>query len=117
MKKPLVVLALGGILLSALCTIIWIYVNGENARPLFGRVVTVQETSLQVTDRRSRITTVRFGTGMIIYRKNEVLTWSEVPIGQFVQVTGDRLDQRTVVANEIRLMQTFDAPSSYEVPK
>lgn len=110
--KPFILVVIGGALVSLLSLVIWINVNKDVSGLMFGRVVSIEATSISLADRDNRITTVLVGTGTYITEDRDAVLLTDIPVGQFLQVTGKRINPTTIEADGIRLMRgpRADAP-------
>lgn len=104
--KALLVTAIGGLLLSLVSLLIWLSVNGRHLDGfVFGHVVSVGTGSIAIADREDRRTDVLIGTGTVITDKGGTLAPEDIPVGQFVQVTGKRVEPHVIRADAIRFMR------------
>ncbi len=104
--KTFLYLAIGGMTLSVVSFVIWLYVNSGIGGPIFGHVVTVGQSSISITDRDNRIRMILVESGAVITNNGRLVPVMEIPIGQFVQVSGRRLEHGMIDADVIRLMQS-----------
>lgn len=91
--------------LSLLSLVIWISVNKNINGLVFGRVVSLAPASISIADRNERMTTVLIRPDTKITNRREAALLQDIPVGQFVQVTGTRINPETIEADHIRLMR------------
>lgn len=104
--KSILSLAIGGAALSVLSLVLWIWVNSSINGLAYGHVVRVTPGYIEVADRREGVTTVHIDTGTLILNESVAVPLTDVPIGQFVQVRGTRMDRRTVRADSIIFLRS-----------
>lgn len=117
-SKTFLLFAIGGMALSLLSLVIWISVNKNMDGFMFGRVVSVAPASLSIADRKEKITTVLVRPHTVISDKREKIVMPNIPVGQFVQVTGTRINPETIEADAIRFMRAPgpEKPLPHEAP-
>lgn len=104
--KAFLLLAIGGMVLSASTTAIWIYVNRNVDGLAFGEVVSAGPTMISVEDREQRVTTVVIMPDTIVTDRLKILPASDIVVGEFVQVAGKRMGKNRIEAKTIRLMRS-----------
>ncbi len=104
--KALIILALGGMTLSAISFVIWINVNRDISGLAFGRIVSVSATTIEIADRNNVYTTILIGTGTTITNQGSPQNSHMITVGQFVQIQGLRLNKHLISADTIRLMDS-----------
>lgn len=102
--QPLIVLAIGSFLVSALSWGIWIAVNGDHRSMVVGGVTEVASSSMMVASRDQTETKVVITDATTIRRGKEDVSFSVVTPGTFVQVSGTMVGT-TVVADTVQLLQ------------
>lgn len=105
--KSLLYLALGGLALSVVSFMIWVFVNeGTRTGIVFGHVSGIATSSITIVNRDNEPTTVLVTSDTKIYRPGEGIWVDDLTVGQFVQVTGMLVDSDTIDAHSIRLMNS-----------
>lgn len=104
--KTLFLVIIGGMVLSVSSTVIWMYVNRDIGGLTFGHTVSVGPTVITIEDRDARITTLLITEETIITDRLKVLSATDVMVGEFVQVAGERIRRDVIQAKTIRLMRS-----------
>lgn len=112
--RPVILLAIGGLLVSMLSWYGWLQVNDTSEPAVYGIVTEVAPESLTIKNKREEVTVVRL-TEMTAVFKNKVEVGREtIVLGDFVQVTGIHEDESSMTAETIRLMRPPKDVSSHE---
>ena len=104
--KTFFLVIIGGMMLSFSSTAIWLYVNRDIDGLTFGHTVSVGPTVITIEDRDARITTLLVTEETIITDRLKVLSATDVRVGEFVQVAGERISRNVIRAKTIRLMRS-----------
>lgn len=102
---PLIKLAISGLIVSLASFVIWISVNQGNDGFAVGAITQVSESSIMVADRYEAETIVIITDETEILRRHEVLQKEDLKEGDFVQVNGKPLDEKTIEAHAIRFLK------------
>ena len=110
--KPLLVFALGGLLVSLCSFLIWMHVNTGDQISLSGKVSSVSTTSISIINREQQSTEFVVGDTTTISRRHEALRLEDVQVGDFVQVFGVQAETGRYHANTIRCLRPLEKPQS-----
>lgn len=95
----------GGAALSVVSLFIWISVNKDRNALVFGHVVRVNAAEIVIADREDRTTRVLVDVETIITDRLKKIQALDIPAGQFIQVSGKRLEKGVIDADTVRLMR------------
>lgn len=102
---PLIKLALGGFAMSVASLIIWMSVNEGHDGFAIGAITEIREDSIMVADRYEAETIVTFTDTTSIFRKRDALDFEDLKQGDFVQVKGTPIGEKTIEADTIILLR------------
>jgi hypothetical protein len=112
--KPIIILALGGLILSTVSWYGWLKVNDMDEPAVYGVVTEVATSSITIKNKREEVTVISLTEETAVFKNKTVVTREDITRGDFVQVTGTHVDDTTMDAETIRLMRPPKDTTSHE---